>query len=1000
MIAKAPDSSMNKGLCQRASERGAALVTSILLLGMLGAIAITVLAVVGKEAKIAGSDVKRTQAFYAAAAGIEKMTADFSGLFQVTSRPTAGQLFTIANAWPQELRAEGYNLDQIIGLDDAALTSMRLTQGITNGSYPRVTIPGGPFNGLSASVAPYVLSSRAIAADGTEVALTRQMNNYLIPIFQFGMFSNDDIELHPGPPFSFNGRVHANGNIYVNGNVNFLSKVTTANELIYDVVRNGVVRTGATVSVQVGAVRVPLTMGSMFGGPNIVSSVAGQRGYFPGSPDGSVNASWDSTSVGPASGAANQFGGQIQTRTTGGTALVLPMQLTGNSTREIIKRRTPSDPQVVRDSRYHSKAQIRILIDDENPAAADASGIPAGQGVQLSTFNPLPLPNLSAATGGGRALWRINDDGTYRDTDASCVRQAQGGTPGQALTVRGVQGATQTVNLNGTDTSIPGGAGLSGRVLIQIVDSSGNTIDVTRQILSMGTTVGEPNAIVTLQRPLWAAFTQGSRDASAAQNIAPDGTAYFNSLTDIVVRTYIAADGQINTALGPTQDATYGYLVGLVDDIAAGQQPLRTDAAPSLNIADWGTANWRNNMEWNAIVPINVYNVREGNINSTNWNAVYERGITNVVELNMRNLARWLDGVYDSNLLAGSAAVSGNIARPGGYTVYVSDRRGDKVKAMTDFSGAVVNGSNGMVDNEDIYGPNGTDGAVCSPTQDQNGCERGEDLQNTGVLAKDTTELPDQAVLGGAYGTDLTMRALTVAAWTNPNNYFRHSLRLFNGEDLQISGAGNKLSATQGLTISTENMLYIWGSYNTTGINLAPPNGSSSLNDPASAFYYLGDQVPASLISDAFFPLSKTWADSCSAMYPDNLNKRLADRNPPTNADETAVRAGIIAGNNLGALAGSPDAGNSSAGESRLNGGMHNFPRFLEKWNARWNFAGSLIPLYHSTQAVGPYNSTSTIYSPPIRNWAFDVSFLDPNKLPPATPQFQYVQPTAFRQLL
>ena len=121
--------------------------------------------------------------------------------------------------------------------------------------------------------------------------------------------------------------------------------------------------------------------------------------------------------------------------------------------------------------------------------------------------------------------------------------------------MRGVKAATQAVNLNGTATNIPAGAGLSGRILIQIVDSSGNVIDVTQQILSMGVTVGEPNAIVTLQRPLWAAFTQGSRDASAAQNIAPDGTPYFNCLTDIVGKTNIAADGQLQTAPGPVQDA-------------------------------------------------------------------------------------------------------------------------------------------------------------------------------------------------------------------------------------------------------------------------------------------------------------------------------------------------------------------------------------------------------------------------------------------------------------
>jgi hypothetical protein len=276
--------------------------------------------------------------------------------------------------------------------------------------------------------------------------------------------------------------------------------------------------------------------------------------------------------------------------------------------------------------------------------------------------------------------------------------------------------------------------------------------------------------------------------------------------------------------------------------------------------------------------------------------------------------------------------------------------------------------------------------------------DAGEDVQNTGVLVKDVTELPDPAVLAGAYGTDKMKRALTVAAWTNPSNYFRRAIRLFNGEDLVLSGASGKLSATQGITMSAENMLYSWGNYNTTGINAAPPDGTSSLNDSSGTYYYLGDQVPASIVGDAFFPLSKTWFDSLGAMYPENLGRRVADRGGAF-ANETSVRAGLIAGNNLSALTGSPDAGNSAAGESRLNGGMHNFPRFLENWPNRWNFVGSLIPLFHSTQALGPYNANSTIYGAPIRNWAFDSTFLDPNKWPPSTPQFEYVQPTAFRQL-
>jgi hypothetical protein len=80
---------------------------------------------------------------------------------------------------------------------------------------------------------------------------------------------------------------------------------------------------------------------------------------------------------------------------------------------------------------------------------------------------------------------------------------------------------------------------------------------------------------------------------------------------------------------------------------------------------------------------------------------------------------------------------------------------------------------------------------------------------------------------------------------------------------------------------------------------------------------------------------------------------------------------------------------------------MHNFPRFLENWNSqRWNFVGAVIPLYHSTQAFGPYNADSSIYSPPTRDWAFDDTFTNPNQLPPGTPSFQHIEPTGFRQIL
>jgi hypothetical protein len=1137
-----------KKLSSQSNERGVALITALMVMLLLSAISLTILAVVRTESHVAGADLKRTQTFYCAAAGIEKMTNDFSALYARTSRATPAQLNTIASSYPSELVAEGFsftNPDQTIVQDDATLNSMRATQGISAPSYPRVTMPANsPFGGLMASVNPYILTSTCTYRDGTQVALTRNMNNYLIPLFQFGMFSDGDIELHPGPPFVFNGRVHANGNIYVNGDVTFLDRVTTANELITDVLRNNSTRANPSVSMQVGAINVAITQGSMNGGPNITTATAnppGQRGYFPGSPDGTINASWDVTSKGaPAVGVPNKFGGQLLTRTTGAAELKLPLQLDNNPTRELIKRRMPNDspdpanPTALTNSRYHSKAEIRILIDDESPknsagaAATDASGIPTTSGVLLSTFDPIPLPNVAVntsvtANGGGRALWRINDNNTsvatsYNETTTSYpLQQPATGSPVQATTVRGVKapptlptsaptvksitGATfatpivitcaahgfsngdrvfirdvagnpaanglwtisnvalNTFRLvgsvgNGTYTAgtgkvysvtavtnalpsalgalIPPGAGLKGRILIQVVDSTGTVRDVTQEILSMGVTEGEPNAIVMLQRPLWTAFTQGGRDAAGNSNGAANfpyngDSAHTDSLfgpTGIFTTTHMGAIGEIDTSLAPTPDAIYGYLTELNGPAAGSLQPVRSDLASfsALSVADWGSSVWNSSRQWNAIVPINLYNVREGHLRATiSQNAVYERGITNVVELNMRNLARWMDGVFDNNLLAGTGALSANIAKPDGYVVYVSDRRGDRVKSLVDSSGATINSTNGMVDNIDVYGPNGTMDA--GEDVQERGLASGSSLGNatTAPFLKDTNELPDPVNLTGTSGgtaTERIERAIAVAAWTNPNNYFRRSVRLMNGENLTVTGGSGKLSTTLGITVSSENMVYIWGNYNTSGINQAPAAGTATLNQPTAASHYcpgpgpalstacaslVDTQVPSSIVGDAIFPLSKNWFDSSTAMYPDDYKGRPADRGAGVQA-ETAVRAGIIAGNNLAALTADPDCDNGN--DSRLNGGIHNFPRFLEDWltnGDRWNFVGSFIPLYHSTQALGQWwyvTAGKSIYGAPERNWAFDITFTDPAKLPPGTPQFQHVEPTGFRQIL
>jgi len=1070
----------------RSGEKGAALATALLMLALLSAIAMTVLAVVRSETRIAGSDLKRTQTYYAAASGIEKMTSDFSQLFTKTTRPTTAQLYKIRTTPPTGLAGEGYTLSQDLDVDQATLDSMKKSQNIplTSTTLPNALMGAdSPFAGLNASVNPYTLTTRATSNDGTQVALTRQMNNYLIPIFQFGVFSDKDLEFWPQPPMTFNGRVHANGNIYFGGDVTFLQRVTTANEAVRNKLRNNAVNdalvggTGGYLSdprFKINSTTtVSMTQGSVTGGPNLPQTPtprADGRGNFPDSPNGTDNTWWKTSSK-------TAFGGLMLSKSTGVLPLKLPLQLQAINKQplELIKRYMPDDDRpgfdALHDSRYQNKAQIRILIDDENAGtgAANLAGISAGKGVLLSTFVPSSLD-------GGKALRVVTDSGAY--APGTDWFQGDPANNKVAETVRGVKNysgvtiaastpnastggsratSTQvTTNYNNAllDKSpngalIPPGSGVKGRILIEIVPpalangSQPDPIDVTQTILSMGVTVGEPNAIIMLQRPEWAAFMQGGRERK--------GTNYYLNyfLDSSVADRRALADGEVSVSI-PFDSA--GYLSGsdnsLDDDPHSGSAKFNPTAATASRDDKPGTG-------LNKIVPINVYNVREGHIDEdATATDLYQRGITAVIDINMRNLARWVDGIYDATLFNGIAAASspktGNIGGNDGYVVYISDRRGDRVKSERNAAGLTIQTTNGMDDNEDVYGANQADGAVPDVGEDviDDGFDPGATTpaKKQGTLQVDKCELPSPGAIPGPTpagtppsGVDATnfSQALMVAEW-NPappasmsatcdaaylatNKYwFRRAVRVFNGQNLQVTGAAGALSTTKGITISTENMVYVWGNFNTDGINTGPAVGTSSLNVSTAASHYMPTstdrQVPSSIVADAVFPISKTWYDALSSMYPEGGGKRVADAGSSADTDdiadtdETSVRAGIIAGATLSSM--TSNAAAPAYYLDNLNGGVHNFPRFLETWSGinaagtagytkRWNYVGSFIILYNSLQAVGPWSvKNSIVYYPPSRNWAFDITFTDPMRLPPGTPQFQHIEPTGFRQIL
>ncbi len=84
--------------------------------------------------------------------------------------------------------------------------------------------PGHPFRNqhnprdlcrdVKAKISHYTLTTTATnSTTQTGTAIVRQLDDQLIPLFQFGVFYNKLLEIFPGATMTFNGRIHSNADI-------------------------------------------------------------------------------------------------------------------------------------------------------------------------------------------------------------------------------------------------------------------------------------------------------------------------------------------------------------------------------------------------------------------------------------------------------------------------------------------------------------------------------------------------------------------------------------------------------------------------------------------------------------------------------------------------------------------------------------------------------------------------------------------------------------------
>ena len=122
---------------------------------------------------------------------------------------------------------------------------------------------------------------------------------------------------------------------------------------------------------------------------------------------------------------------------------------------------------------------------------------------------------------------------------------------------------------------------------------------------------------------------------------------------------------------------------------------------------------------------------------------------------------------------------------------------------------------------------------------------------------------------------------------------------------------------------------------------------------------------PAALLGDAITILSGSWKDTY------NSSTNISGRIPIATTVNAATLEGIVQSTN-----------------SNYSGGVENFLRLEENWSGvTLTYNGSIVVMFPSQYATSFWPGTGSVYNPPNRNWAFDLNFTNPGKLPPLTPK-------------
>jgi hypothetical protein len=414
------------------SERGIALITTLLVMMLMSALLVGFTTVVMSDQRYRLIDRDRVRSFYAAQSGLEKLNVDLTNLFLNNVAPTAAQIASLKDNPPV--------IPDVTFVADGSSAAYGVTEEPPPFGCPNpcsLTISTGPYAGLIALKKVYRLDATARTADGGETHLVRKVETVAIPVFQFGMFSDMDLSFHAGPTFDFGGRVHTNGNLFLaqgDGNTLWLrEKVTALKEVVRKRLANGV---DIPTSNHEGVVKMATAPGAF---RNLLDS----EGSVQDMPPTPLNTSWPSISLG-------SYNSYIRNGLTGAKPLNLPLLTTGGTNADLIRRPAANEASTNPDllhSRYFNNVSLRILLSDR---AADIMSLPtivqSSQPVSLDgNWRTSPPAGYNGATG---------VDATHAPVARSPGNVLVGGNLPQVI---GTTGAAPNMTISVKD---PAGAGV------------------------------------------------------------------------------------------------------------------------------------------------------------------------------------------------------------------------------------------------------------------------------------------------------------------------------------------------------------------------------------------------------------------------------------------------------------------------------------------------------------------------------------------------------------